>query len=174
VERWRDPSARLLALASQALRRQASEASQALAEALALCAQPLPPGATPAELRACLERGLGHPSRRLAAYGTLRPGQPSQEELLADLSGVWRTGGVRGRLDPRGGGLTGGYPALVPDPDAGVVPVHVLESGGLPARWDALDAYEGEAYARTLVPVELEGDGCTLAWLYALAPRLRA
>lgn len=91
---------------------------------------------------------------RLAAYGSLQPGEASYH-VLADLPGTWERGTVCGRLHETGWGMTFGFPALVWDPDGPRVPVQVFTSRELPAHWARLDAFEGDAYRRIVVPVRL-------------------
>lgn len=124
------------------------------------------PRALPAKLLAALD----DPSRRLAAYGTLRPGQ-SNHHHVRDLAGPWTAGFVRGRLVV----LASGYPALAPAPHAGAgagsdrsddVAVAMLESDDLPAAWARLDAFEGPDYRRILIPVSLETGRRIAAYVY--------
>jgi gamma-glutamylcyclotransferase (GGCT)/AIG2-like uncharacterized protein YtfP len=89
---------------------------------------------------------------RLAVYGTLAPGQ-ANHGAVADLRGSWTGGVVHGHLHPTGWGVTYGFPALAWHPDASAVTVQLLTSPDLPAAWDRLDRFEGEAYQRILVPV---------------------
>jgi gamma-glutamylcyclotransferase (GGCT)/AIG2-like uncharacterized protein YtfP len=105
---------------------------------------------------------------RLAVYGTLAPGQPNYGQL-AGLAGRWRTGTVRGRLNPHGWGASMGYPGLVLDPTGPEVQVQVFESLALPAHWARLDGFEGAQYRRVMTPVRT-GDGTEIAaWIYVLA-----
>ncbi len=103
--------------------------------------------------------------RRLACYGTLRPGQPNHHQL-ADLHGHWRMGAVRGRLVEKGWGAERGHPALVLDDSASPVEVSLFESDDLPKHWPRLDAFEGADYERVLVRVDT-ADGTVDAWIYA-------
>jgi hypothetical protein len=48
------------------------------------------------------------------------------------------------------------------------VPVKLFESPGLPAHWRRLDAFEGDAYRRVVVPVKV-GDGDLPANIYVVA-----
>ena len=84
---------------------------------------------------------------RLATYGTLAPGRVNAHQLDG-LTGVWRTGVVRGRLTEDGWGSALGYPGLHLDPDGEPVEVHIFESSDLPAHWPRLDAFEGDGYRR--------------------------
>lgn len=94
---------------------------------------------------------------RLAVYGTLGPGQ-TNHHLIEPLGGCWSRGTVRGTLHRHGWGATMGFPALIWDPAADAVEVQLLESPALESAWSELDAFEGEAYLRILVPVELRRD----------------
>ncbi len=122
------------------------------------------------ELEDRLDALLDRPSRRLAAYGSLRPGQVNHR-LLAHLRGTWLRGTVRGNLHPTGWGVAQGFPALIYDEDGPPVPVEVLESEDLPAHWQRLDAFEGADYTRLLVPVDLDDGRLIAANLYHSAPR---
>jgi gamma-glutamylcyclotransferase (GGCT)/AIG2-like uncharacterized protein YtfP len=111
--------------------------------------------APPASATACAEAidaALGRPSRRLVAYGTLRPGAPNHH-LLAGL-GTWQPAIVRGRL-----GDWHGYPILHAVPDGPELPVMLLTAAHLPGRMARLDAFEGPAYRRSWIVAELEEGG---------------
>lgn len=109
---------------------------------------------------------LDRPSRRLAAYGSLRPGE-ANHHVVADLPGRWTEGAVHGTLTPSGWGADLGHPGLEWNPEGDAVAVRILESPALPAHWERLDAFEGGAYRRILVPVETEA-GRVVCNLYAL------
>ncbi len=117
---------------------------------------------------------LGYPSRRLAAYGSLRPGERNHH-LVSGIPGRWSEGVVRGTLYESGWGAALGHPALVWDEEAPEVPVRILAADSLPEHWDRLDAFEGEAYLRILVPV-ITGESERVCNLYALRdpPRRQA
>ncbi|MGZ8456592.1 MAG: gamma-glutamylcyclotransferase [Gemmatirosa sp.] len=114
-----------------------------------------------------------HVSHVLAVYGTLAPGR-SNHHVVAPLGGAWTAGVVEGALAPEGWGATLGYPALRPQAGGAAVPVQVLSSARLPEAWGRLDAFEGPAYRRVLVPVfdaeaSRERRLYTVANLYAAA-----
>jgi gamma-glutamylcyclotransferase (GGCT)/AIG2-like uncharacterized protein YtfP len=97
---------------------------------------------------------------RLAAYGTLRPGE-SNHAMLADVGGVWIEGMVQGvKFEANG------YPAFQRRLDNGLVPVSVLISNQLPAHWARLDDFEGVDYQRIRVPVQLTDGTVLVANLY--------
>lgn len=130
---------------------------------------------TPAD-RAALEAAEAileerfEPSRRLAVYGTLAPGEVNHDQV-ADLRSEWKPGFVRGELAPEGWGTTYGFPAFRWDPAGYPIPVRLLVSPDLPSYWHRLDAFEGPGYQRILVPVE-DGAGClvTVANIYSGIP----
>lgn len=103
-------------------------------------------GATPAPT---VDELLDYPSRRLAAYGTLRPGRQNHGHVQ-HLGGSWVRGTVAGGLVQ----LASGYPALRPSL-RGTVEVECLSAPDLAGAWPRLDAFEGEAYRRILVAVTL-------------------
>jgi gamma-glutamylcyclotransferase (GGCT)/AIG2-like uncharacterized protein YtfP len=100
------------------------------------------------------------PNTRLAAYGTLAPGE-SNHAMLADLPGTWVKGTVEGVRF-----MANGFPACVWRPGNGQVHVSVLTSSALPAHWARLDEFEGDDYRRILVPVTLASGGILVANLY--------
>lgn len=109
----------------------------------------------------------GHSAEtRLATYGTLAPGRANHHQL-AELSGRWLTGTVRGRLVEKGWGAAMGYPALILDASGGPVAVYVFESEDLPAYWERLDAFEGAEYERVVASVMFDGGGEVEAMIYA-------
>jgi gamma-glutamylcyclotransferase (GGCT)/AIG2-like uncharacterized protein YtfP len=89
---------------------------------------------------------------RLAAYGTLRPGE-SNHHIVEEIKGVWFDGIVLGELD-----TTGRYPTFVYNSDGPPVAVKVLVSNELPAHWNRIDEFEGNGYVRNEVPVEVDGE----------------
>ena len=61
-----------------------------------------------------------------------------------------------------------GYPGIDLDEHGGDVDGFLFTSQNLPRHWDALDAFEGEAYERVLTKVERK-DGATVdAYIYRL------
>jgi gamma-glutamylcyclotransferase (GGCT)/AIG2-like uncharacterized protein YtfP len=109
----------------------------------------------------------GGPDTRLATYGSLRPGRVNHHQL-ATLTGRWRRGTVRGRLDPAGWGARLGYPGLVLDPAGPAVEVDLFESPDLPDHWSRLDEFEGPDYRRAVTQVHTP-DGELDAWIYVIA-----
>ena len=74
---------------------------------------------------------------------------------------------LRGRL-----GSWRGYPAFIWAPSGEAVPVAVLDApgpGGLAAHWGRIDAFEGPAYRRVWLPVELPW-GLVIASCYEALP----
>jgi gamma-glutamylcyclotransferase (GGCT)/AIG2-like uncharacterized protein YtfP len=102
----------------------------------------------------------------LATYGTLAPGRANHHQLDG-LTGHWFEGRVHGRLVDAGWGAELGFPALVLDPGADAVDVHVFESADLPAHWARLDEFEGPGYQRVTTVVHTP-DGDREASIYVL------
>lgn len=108
-------------------------------------------------------------TRRLVAYGTLRPGQ-SNHGQLAGLRGDWTPGTVRGRVIEVDWGGASGYPGIILDPNASEIDVEVFESDDLPEHWPRLDAFEGPGYRRALINVATDR-GVIQGLVYELVPR---
>lgn len=106
--------------------------------------------------------------RRLAVYGTLRPGGPNHHHM-AGMRGTWTPGVVHGHLHESGWGAAMGYPGIVLDPQGPPVPVQLFDSSDLPQHWPRLDDFEGPGYERVTVTVRT-GSGDLAAMIYALAP----
>lgn len=104
---------------------------------------------------------------RLAVYGTLAPGRENHGQL-AGLAGKWRTGTVRGWLNPVGWAAPMGYPGLLLDPAGPVVEVQLFESSDLLRHWARLDAFEGPDYQRVLTSVRTTDGDDLDAWIYVL------
>ena len=113
-----------------------------------------------AKLEALLDELLDHPSRRLAVYGTLAPGEENHH-VIVRIQGTWERGWVRGVL-----GRSGRYPAFLWNPQAKRSPVQVLSSSRFPHHWARLDRFEGAAYRRILVPVTTAGQRVRVANIY--------
>jgi len=106
----------------------------------------------PARLAAAL---LHDCHTRLAVYGSLQPGE-QHHDLVEDLPVVAR-GALAGRVTD-----LDGYPVLRLDPAADRVDVVVLAGAALSDRWEELDRFEGPAYRRDLVIVEVDERGGVL------------
>lgn len=91
---------------------------------------------------------------RLAAYGSLRPGE-QHADVLAGLAGEWEPATLRGDVV-----WVDGYPVLSPRADGPEVAAAVLTSPGLPGVWPMIDEFEGPAYRRVLVEF-VRPDGTT-------------
>ena len=108
---------------------------------------------------------LERPSRRLVAYGTLAPGQ-ANHQVVAGLSGNWETCTLRGSIEP-----SRDLPVFSWNPGGMELDAHLFTSSQLPNSWARIDAFEGEAYKRRLVPARTE-TGIAIANVY-LASRDR-
>jgi len=114
-----------------------------------------------------LTRVIGRPDCRLAAYGSLAPGE-SNHSQLGPLSGFWEEGSVRGHLERVGWGEAIGFPGMRWDPEGEAIRVKLFTSEDLPTHWQRLDEFEGADYRRILIPVETE-DSVVVANIYELA-----
>ena len=94
---------------------------------------------------------LGHPSHRLIAYGTIRPGQPNHA-LVASLAGSWIQVLIPGVLREEDG-----LPSFRWTLRGSWVEAHLLESPSLPDELERLDDFEGPAYARRLAIYRVDG-----------------
>jgi gamma-glutamylcyclotransferase (GGCT)/AIG2-like uncharacterized protein YtfP len=94
---------------------------------------------------------LDRPSHRLAVYGTLAPGE-ANASVLADISGEWLDGTLRGELTK-----SEGLPWFRWRESGSEVGVKVLTSGDLPDHFADIDRFEGSRHARSLVPVVCRG-----------------
>ena len=100
-----------------------------------------------ADIPPAFEQMFGHPSTRLAVYGSLRPGE-SNHRQLATVPGNWLDGTVKGRINQPGEYLEFTWDVSSPE-----LAVKVLTSDRLCDHFDRLDEFEGEDYRRILVPV---------------------
>ncbi len=118
-------------------------------------------------IQQALDALLAFPSRNLAIYGSLAPGEVNHH-VIEPVRGSWSDGYVRGHVSHVGWGADYGFPALTWDPAGPRVPVKLLVSGSLPDHWDRLDRFEGDGYRRALVPVQRGRDVVAIANIYAL------
>jgi gamma-glutamylcyclotransferase (GGCT)/AIG2-like uncharacterized protein YtfP len=102
---------------------------------------------------------LGYPSRKLVVYGTLAPGQPNHD-VVEDISGTWSHCVVRGSVLRQLG-----FPVLSWNPSGPEIQAQLLVSADLPHSWSRLDAFEGSAYRRHLIPA-IHDDELIMANVY--------
>jgi gamma-glutamylcyclotransferase (GGCT)/AIG2-like uncharacterized protein YtfP len=95
---------------------------------------------------------LDYPSRKLVAYGTLAPEQPNHN-LVEAISGSWTRCVVRGSVRRQLG-----FPVLSWNPSGPEIQAQLLVSADLPQSWSRLDAFEGSAYRRHLIPAIHKGE----------------
>lgn len=110
-------------------------------------------------------------TEKLFVYGTLCPGRPNAH-LLENIGGCFAKATVRGTLHEQGWGATMGYPAIKIDANGDKVPGYVFSSERLAEHWPELDEFEGEAYSRMQVKVDLDIGEPVTAWVYSLHPDL--
>jgi hypothetical protein len=95
---------------------------------------------------------LGRPSEKLAAYGTLRPGEPNAS-VMGGVPGEWLDCTLKGERVVSISGLA----EFQWDLRGVEIPAKLLTSASLPHHWDRLDAFEGSAYQRHLLPAAVHG-----------------
>ncbi len=104
---------------------------------------------------------LDYPTRKLIAYGTLRPSEPNHKVLEPLTDQQWMDIEVEGTIVDREAGLKGfrwcdsrtRHKAML------------LKSSQLPSFWGRLDSFEGSAYRRTLATA-LVGELTVVATIY--------
>jgi gamma-glutamylcyclotransferase (GGCT)/AIG2-like uncharacterized protein YtfP len=106
---------------------------------------------------------LGHPSQKLAVYGTLRPGQLNYG-MLSDIDGTWRTIRLVGVLAE-----TGLPTFYFSNSGSDAVEAELLISAELVQHWTRLDRFEGSGYTRQLGLVWFE-DSFQVANVYVTSP----
>jgi gamma-glutamylcyclotransferase (GGCT)/AIG2-like uncharacterized protein YtfP len=100
-----------------------------------------------------IEALLEFPERRLAAYGSLLPGQENHHQI-SRLVGEWIDGYVEGVLHLNRSSEEERFPKMVWDLSGNLEAVCVFHSAALPECWERIDAFEGRfSYRRNLVPV---------------------
>lgn len=104
---------------------------------------------------------------RLFVYGTLGPGRPN-EHILGAIGGDWETAWVRGVLHAAGWGAELGFPGIVLDTNGDRIDGFLFSAPRLGEHWGMLDAFEGDAYRRELVPVQRDGKPAVDACIYTL------
>ena len=92
-----------------------------------------------------------NPETRLIVYGSLAPGGVNAF-MLAGLVGEWHPCRIRGRM-----GAFRGFKSFRYDPQGLEHPAWLLESSELPRVISELDDFEGEEYARRIIPARVGG-----------------
>lgn len=101
------------------------------------------------------------PDTALAAYGSLRPGEPNHW-VVSRIPGTWLPGTVRGWAFELTFGPAEGYDGFVPDDAGSDVEVDVLIGPDVAKRWREVDDFEGPGYERRPIEVTL-ADGATMS-----------
>ena len=93
---------------------------------------------------------MDNPETRLIVYGSLAPGG-ANAFLLAGLVGEWHKCHIRGQL-----GAYRGFKSFRYDPQGPEYPAWLLSSAELPRVISELDDFEGEEYARRVIPAQVK------------------
>jgi len=101
-----------------------------------------------------------NPETKLIVYGSLAPGG-ANAFLLAGLIGEWRRCHIRGHM-----GRYRGFKSFRYDPQGPAHPAWLLSSADLPRVLPDLDDFEGEEYARRIIPARVN-DRWVMAQVYA-------
>jgi hypothetical protein len=92
-----------------------------------------------------------NPETKLIVYGSLAPGGVNAF-MLAGLVGEWHPCRIRGRM-----GTFQGFKSFRYDPKGAEHPAWLFSSAELHRVISDLDDFEGEAYARVVIPVRVSG-----------------
>jgi gamma-glutamylcyclotransferase (GGCT)/AIG2-like uncharacterized protein YtfP len=84
------------------------------------------------------------------------------------IGGAWETATVTGHLRQAGWGAAMGYPGIDLDEHGGEVDGFLFTSEDLAGHWEALDAFEGEAYERVPTGVKRNDGTMVDAHVYRL------
>ena len=102
----------------------------------------------------------------LAVYGSLLPGEKNHW-VVRSIKGEWMPGVARGFEFDITWGPAEGYEGFLPDDGGNNVAVMVLVSDQLEKNLRPVDDFQGDGFARRIVPVTLEGETVIQAWIYA-------
>jgi len=94
---------------------------------------------------------VDNPETRLIVYGSLAPGG-ANAFMLAGLVGEWYPCRIQGRMGAHRGFMSFRY-----DPKGPEHPAWLLASADLPRVIADLDDFEGEEYARIIIPAKVNG-----------------
>ena len=92
-----------------------------------------------------------NPETKLVVYGSLAPGG-ANAFLLEGLEGEWYPCRIRGHM-----GRFRGFRSFRHDPQGPEHSAWLLESADLPRILPDLDDFEGEEYARVVIPARVSG-----------------
>ena len=99
-----------------------------------------------------IELIFDYPLKKLASYGTLRPGE-SNYKVVSDIKGNWVDGVIHGTTNTHRG-----YPVFKWTEPGADVSVQILCSEMLPSEVKRVDEFEGADYIRTLIPVYVQDE----------------
>ncbi len=103
----------------------------------------------------------------LFIYGTLAPGRPN-EHILKNVKGKWEKAFVKGKLLHQGWGAEMGFPGIVLNDTEEEIEGYIFTSNELFDKWNELDAFEGEEYARIITQARLSNNQVVESYIYSL------
>lgn len=103
---------------------------------------------------------MSDPGQRLVVYGSLAPGEVNHHALGEAGRGHWQPCIVKAQM-----GMIGPWKILSLDDGAGWIEAQLLTSPHLPAIWQALDEFEGQAYKRVICTADT-ASGPVEAYVY--------
>lgn len=104
---------------------------------------------------------------KLFVYGTLAPGCPN-EHILQNIGGSWEEATVTGVLHQKGWGSQMGFPGIIIDKKGSKIKGFLFSSNKISQYWHKLDEFEGTAYERILITVEIQNGMQLDAYIYTL------
>ncbi|MBF0227693.1 MAG: hypothetical protein HQK76_19775 [Desulfobacterales bacterium] len=102
-----------------------------------------------------------NPSKSIATYDTLIPGQ-NNEEIFSKVTGIWTDGFIEGLSYYDGSGL----PAFRWELNSKLVPVKIFQSNQQLEEYEELDKLKGPDYTRIWIPAKLVNGSKIITHIY--------
>lgn len=101
-----------------------------------------------------------YPSKKLAIYGTLLPGEINYD-IISNIRGEWTEAKTKGKKE-----VKDNLPTFLWDISAEYIDIKVFISDQMDFEFERLDRFEGDMYNRILIPVKIH-DKTIVANIYA-------